>query len=57
MKVAGGLLMAIGAILAVLNILYQNDTEKSNPLIICVGIILIVIGIVIFNIKSKNKKD
>lgn len=57
MKVAGGLLIAIGAILAVLNILYQNDTEKSNPLIICVGIILIVIGIVIFNIKSKNKKE
>ena len=57
MKVAGGLLMAIGAILAVLNILYQNDTGRANPLAICGGIVLLIIGIVIFNIKSKDKKD
>ena len=57
MKVAGGLLMAIGAILAIMNILYQNDTGKANPLTICCGIVLLIIGIVIFNIKPKNKKD
>ncbi len=56
MKVAGGLLMAIGAILAVLNILYY-DTGRANPLTICVGIILFIVGIVLFNTKPKNKKD
>ena len=40
MKVAGGLLMAIGAILAVMTVLFQNDTGKSSPLTIVVGIIL-----------------
>lgn len=57
MKVAGGLLMAIGAILAVLTILFQNDTGKSSPLTICVGIVILVAGIVVFNIKPKDKKD
>ena len=56
MKVAGGLLMVIGAILAILNILYY-DTGRANPLTICCGIVLLIIGIVIFNIKPKNKKD
>ncbi|MDE5619114.1 MAG: hypothetical protein K2O29_04695 [Ruminococcus sp.] len=57
MKVAGGLLMAIGAILAVLTILFQNDTGKSSPLTVCVGIVLLVAGIVVFNVKPKDKKD
>lgn len=57
MKVAGGLLMAIGAILAVLTILFQNDTGKSSPLTICVGIVILVVGIVVFNIKPKDKED
>ena len=53
MKVAGGLLMAIGAILVVLTILFQNDTGKSSPLTVCVGIVLLVAGIVVFNVKPK----
>lgn len=57
MKIAGGLLMAIGAILAVASFLFQNDTGKSSPLTICGGIVLLIIGIIIFNIKSKDKKD
>ncbi len=57
MKIAGGLLMAIGAILAVTTVLFQNDTGKSSPLTICGGIVLLIIGIIIFNIKSKDKKD
>lgn len=57
MKVAGGLLMAIGAILVVLTILFQNDTGKSSPLTVCVGIVLLVAGIVVFNVKPKDKKD
>lgn len=57
MKVAGGLLMAIGAILSVLTILFQNDTGKSSPLTICVGIVILIAGIVVFNIKPKDKKD
>ncbi len=57
MKVAGGLLMAIGAILAVTTVLFQNDTGNSIPLTICGGIVLLIIGIIIFNTKSKDKKD
>lgn len=57
MKVAGGLLIAIGAILAVLTILFQNDTGKSSPLTVCVGIVILVAGIVVFNVKPKDKKD
>jgi len=55
MKIAGGLMMTIGAILAVSTILFQNDTGKSSPLTIFLGIIFVVAGIVIFNIKPKNK--
>lgn len=56
MKVAGGLLIAIGAILAILNILYY-DTGRANPLTICVGIVILIAGIIIFNVKPKDKKD
>ena len=57
MKVARGLLMVIGTILVIMNILYQNDMGKSSPLTICCGIVLLILEIVIFNIKPKNKKD
>ena len=56
MKVAGGLLMAIGAILTVMTILFQNDTGKTSPLTICCGIILFIVGIILFNTKPKDRK-
>ena len=57
MKIAGGLLMAIGAILTIVTFLFQSDTGKSSPLTICCGVILFIIGIIIFNFKPKDKKD
>lgn len=55
MKIAGGLLMAIGAILTIVTFLFQSDTGKSSPLTICCGVILFIIGIIIFNFKPKDK--
>lgn len=57
MKFAGGLLIAIGAILTAVTFLFQNDTGKSSPLTIVLGIIIFVVGIVVFNKKSNGKKD
>ena len=57
MKVAGGMLMAIGSLLAVISLLYQNDTGNSSPLTIVLGVIIFFIGLVVFNMKPKDKKE
>lgn len=55
MKVAGGLLMALGGFWVIMNILYQNDTgNKLDPLSVLIGIALFVVGLIVFNIKSKK---
>ena len=57
MKVAGGLLTIIGLFLAVTAFLYQNDTGKSSPLELYGGLALVILGIIIFCLKPKGKKN
>lgn len=57
MKVAGGMLMAIGSLLAVISLLYQDDTGNSSPLTIVIGVIIFFVGLVVFNMKPKDKKE
>ncbi len=54
MKLAGGLLLAIGAIMAATSIMYQNDTGRSAGLELIGGIVIAVIGIILFNVKPKK---
>lgn len=55
MKLAGGLLMIIGGGLAALTFMYQNDTGRSSPLELLLGIVLLVVGIILFNTHPKKK--
>lgn len=55
MKLAGGLLMIIGGGLAALTFAYQNDTGRSSALELILGIILFVVGIIVFNANPKKK--
>lgn len=59
MKIAGTLLSIIGFGLAALTFMFQNDTGKSSPLELVIGIALGIIGIVLINKKPKdnNGKD
>ncbi|MBR1384095.1 MAG: hypothetical protein IJ555_09880 [Ruminococcus sp.] len=57
MKVAGGLLLVIGLMLAAITFMYQNDTGRSSPFTLIVGIIIAVVGIVVITMKPKDKKD
>lgn len=55
MKVAGTLLVIIGFGLAVLTFMFQNDTGKSSPMELVIGIVLGIVGILLINKKPKNK--
>lgn len=57
MKVAGTLLAIIGFGLAAITFMFQNDTGKSSPLELLIGIALGIIGIVLINTKPKDKKN
>ncbi len=55
MKVAGGMLMGLGAMMVALAFMYNNSTGKSSPMMVILGILLFFIGLVLFNIKPKDK--
>lgn len=55
MKVAGGLLLALGGIFIAVAVMFGQDTGRSSPGTMILGIIILVIGIVLFNIKPKDK--
>lgn len=58
MKVAGSLLSILGVILVVTNILFQNSTGRNmNGGAVLIGAVMLIVGIVLYNIKPKNKDN
>jgi uncharacterized membrane protein len=54
MKIAGGLLIAVGAAMA---ILFQQSNGKFETVPTLIGIVVIVLGIIAFASKPKSKND
>lgn len=58
MKVAGSLLSVLGIIFVLLNILYQNSTGRNaDGKALLIGVAMFIVGIVLYNIKLKNKDN
>ncbi len=56
MKVAGSLLSIIGVILVVVNILFQNNTGRNMDAgAVLIGVVLLILGILLYLKKPKNK--
>lgn len=57
MKIAGGILMALGGIMVALAAMYTQDTGRNSPMTVILGIIFAVAGIVILTSNKNSNKD
>ena len=55
MKVAGGLLLALGGILIAVAIMLGNETGRSSPGTMIIGVILLVLGLIVCMLKPKGR--